>query len=155
MIYVMKKGVNNRKDGDMTWKGAILKAGKGILTMLPIILGVILLLGLFKAYVTQEMIRSLFHGVPLIDGVIGSIMGSILAGNPITSYLIGHELLMKQVSLFAVTALIVSWVTVGMIQLPAEMAALGKMFSLLRNGISFLLSFIVAGLVTILMGVFY
>jgi len=119
--------------------------------MLPVIAGVILLLGLFNTFVTGEIITSLFRGVYIFDGLVGSLLGSILAGNAITSYIIGNELLSKQVSLFAVTTFMVSWVTVGLVQLPAEMTALGKRFSLLRNAISFLLSFVVAGLVTFTM----
>lgn len=132
---------------------SLYKSAKAILSMIPVIFSVILALGLFKVFVTEEMIMSLFNGMFIFDGFIGSSIGSILTGNPITSYLIGHELLNKQVSLFAVTAFIVSWVTVGFIQLPVEMTALGKRFSLYRNGISFILSFVVAGLVTLSMEV--
>ena len=143
---------SNSDSMQASWKNSFLKAGKGLLNMLPVIIGVVLLVGLFKTFVSQEMIALLFKDNPVIDGVIGSFIGSILTGNAVTSYIIGHELIIKEVSLFAVTAFMVSWVTVGIIQLPAEMAALGKRFSLLRNGISFLLSFIVAGFVAIVIG---
>lgn len=143
---------SNSDSVQVSWKKSVLKAGKGLLNMFPVILGVVLLIGLFKTFVTEEMIAVLFQGIVFIDGFIGSIIGSIFTGNAITSYIIGHELLIKNVSLFAVTAFIVSWVTVGVVQLPAEMAALGKRFSVLRNGISFLLSFVVAGIVTLIMG---
>lgn len=143
---------SNNESVQTSWKKSVLKAGTGLLNMLPVIIGVVLLVGLFKTFVTEEMIAVLFQGIVFIDGVIGSIIGSFFTGNPITSYVIGHELLMKKVSLFAVTAFIVSWITVGVVQLPAEMAALGKRFSILRNGISFLLCFVVAGIVTLIMG---
>lgn len=146
-------GSTSNKAKILSWKKSILKAAKGLLHMLPVIIGVVLIVGLFRAIITQDMIAILFRGIPFVDGVIGVVIGSIFTGNAITSYIIGHELLMKQVSLFAVTAFIVSWVTVGMVQLPAEMAALGKRFSLLRNAISFLLSFLVALIVTLIMGV--
>ncbi|HMA84038.1 MAG TPA: permease [Candidatus Thermoplasmatota archaeon] len=140
-----------KKNVQSSWLDSLTKAGKGVLSMLPVIAGVILLLGLFNTFVTGEIITSLFRGVYIFDGLVGSLLGSILAGNAITSYIIGNELLSKQVSLFAVTTFMVSWVTVGLVQLPAEMTALGKRFSLLRNAISFLLSFVVAGLVTFTM----
>jgi hypothetical protein len=38
----------------------------------------------------------------------------------------------------AVTALIVSWVTVGLVQLPAEAVLLGGRFALLRNALCFI-----------------
>ena len=87
--------------------------------MLPQLAGIILLIGLFQTFVTGTMIASIFSGSILKDTIIGSAIGSISAGNPVTSYIIGGELIGKHVSLFAVTAFIVAWVTVGAIQLPA------------------------------------
>ena len=75
---------------------------------------------------------------------MGSMIGSISTGNPITSYIIGGELLKEGVSLFAVTAFIAAWVTVGVIQLPAEAAILGKRFALTRNALSFIFAILVA-----------
>jgi len=53
------------------------------------------------------------------------------------SYLLGGELLKSGVSLITVTALIVSWVTVGLVQLPAEVLMLGARFAIYRNLICF------------------
>ncbi|MCK4255430.1 hypothetical protein KAX35_00965 [candidate division WOR-3 bacterium] len=108
------------------------------------LLGVILLLGLFRVFVSKEMISSLFTGNKILDTFIGSIVGSISAGNPITSYIIGGELLKVNVTLFAVTAFIVTWVTVGIIQFPFEVSILGKRFALVRNITSFILSILVS-----------
>jgi len=113
-------------------------------TTLPMLLGVILLLGLFSVFVTSEMISSVFTGELLRDTVIGSLIGSISAGNPIISYIIGGELLKEQVSLFAVAAFIVAWVTVGVLQFPAEAAILGKRFATARNILGFILAIVVS-----------
>jgi hypothetical protein len=51
----------------------------------------------------------------------------------------------------AVTALLVSWVTVGSIQLPAEIQAFGSRFALFRNGISFVFAILIAFLVLVTM----
>jgi len=112
--------------------------------MLPMLAGIILMLGLFKVYVTPDMIKSVFSGQPLQDALLGSVIGSISTGNPITSYIIGKGLVDDGISLFAVTSFIVAWVTVGMVQLPAEAALLGKKFALARNGLSFVLAILVA-----------
>ena len=79
-------------------------------------------------------------------------MGSILAGNPITSYIIGGELLAQGISMTAVTAFLVAWVTVGMVQLPAESILLGKRFAVTRNIAAFVFSVIVAILTTVVVG---
>ena len=123
---------------------AFYRAFKSFLSALPVITGVVLLLGLFKTFVTPGMITSIFTGEPFRDTLIGSMLGSILTGNPITSYIIGGELLDDGVSLFAVTAFIMSWVTVGITQLPAEALFLGKRFAFARNALSFVLAIVVA-----------
>ena len=120
--------------------GAITKSIKQFLALLPMLLGVVLLLGLLQAFISSDLLKTIFTGNPFLDTLWGACFGSILAGNPITSYVLGGELLKYGISLFAVTALVITWVTVGLVQLPAEIAALGKKFALLRNGISFLLS---------------
>ena len=59
------------------------------------------------------------------------------------SYILGGELLAEGVSLLAVTALIVSWVTVGIVQLPAEALMLGKRFAIYRNLMCFLFAIMI------------
>jgi predicted Fe-Mo cluster-binding NifX family protein len=127
---------------------ALKRSGNQFAAMVPILAGVVLLIGLFNALVPREILASLFSGNAILDTLWGACFGSILAGNPINSYVIGGELLKRGVSLFAVTALILTWVTVGLVQLPAEMAALGRRFALVRNAICFLLSLPIA-LVTV------
>ena len=82
--------------------------------------------------------------IPFVDSLIGAGIGSILAGNPVTSYIIGGELLTQGVSLAAVTAFLVAWVTVGLVQLPAESILLGKRFAITRNITSFVFAIIAA-----------
>jgi len=113
-------------------------------SMLPIFLGVVMLIGLLNTFVSRQFLASLFSGNPVLDTFLGAFFGSILAGNAINSYVIGGELLRYGISLFSVTALIITWVTVGLVQLPAEIAAFGRRFALLRNGICFLLSIPIA-----------
>lgn len=115
-----------------------------IIRLLPVLTGVVLLIGLFSSFISKELLSSVFSGNIAIDTLLGASLGSIFAGNPINSYIIGGELLEYGISLFAVTALIISWVTVGIVQLPAEMAALGIRFALVRNAVSFALSLIIA-----------
>jgi predicted Fe-Mo cluster-binding NifX family protein len=128
---------------------AVRSAARQFVTLLPVMIGVVLLIGLFDAFISRELLASIFSGNVALDTLWGACFGSIFAGNPINSYVIGGELLKYGVSLFAVTAFIVTWVTVGLVQLPAEIAAFGKRFALLRNGLSFLLAIPIA-IVTVL-----
>jgi len=112
--------------------------------MLPIIAGVVMLVSLFLALVPSSSYAKVFTGSEWADPLAGALIGSISSGNPVVSYIVGGELLNQGVSLIAVTAFILSWVTVGMIQLPAESLMLGKKFALIRNAVSFIASLIVA-----------
>ncbi len=125
-------------------KEAISKAGRALWKSLPMVLGTILLVGLISALIPKSFYLNLFHGEDFSDSLIGALVGSISAGTPITSYIFGGELLKQGVSLIAVTAFLVSWVTVGVIQLPAESAILGKKFALIRNAASFVFAIVVA-----------
>ena len=129
-------------------KASLIHAMKGscnqFAAMLPIFLGVVMLIGLLNTFVSKNLLAELFSGNVMLDTLLGACFGSILAGNPINSYIIGGEMLQYGISLFTVTALIITWVTVGLVQLPIEIATLGKRFALLRNGICFILSLPIA-----------
>jgi len=124
------------------WKEATLRALKALYRALPLILGTILLVSLAslipKTFYTKIFTESFF------DTVIGSAIGSISAGNPVSSYILGGEMLSQGISLLAVTAFLVAWVTVGLIQLPAESMIFGKKFAVARNILSFIFAIIIS-----------
>jgi predicted Fe-Mo cluster-binding NifX family protein len=130
---------------------ALERSGNQFAAMLPILIGVVLLMGLFNALVPGQLLASLFSGSAMLDTLWGACLGSIIAGTPVNSYVIGGELLKRGVSLFAVTALIIAWVTVGLVQLPAEMAALGRRFALVRNAGCFILCVPIALLTVVIL----
>ena len=137
------------------WKKTLLMAlkntSKQFAGLLPVMISVVFLTGLLHSFVPKEILSSLFTGNALADTVRGASLGSILAGNPVNSYIIGGELLKNGVSLFAVTAFMISWVTVGIIQLPAEIAAFGIKFALIRNTVAFVLAIPVSMLTVIIL----
>jgi len=136
-----------------TFKQSAQKAIKGLWNAFPMILGTILLISLISVIVPKSFYVSVFSKNSFLDSFIGSLVGSISAGNPITSYIFGGEMLSQGVGLIAVTAFLVSWVTVGIIQLPAESTILGKKFAILRNITAFLLAIIVAIITILILGI--
>jgi len=134
-------------------KQSIFKAAKGLWMAFPMILGTILLISLISAIVPKSFYTSVFSQNSFLDSLIGGLIGSISAGNPITSYIFGGEMLSQGIGLIAVTAFLVSWVTVGLIQLPAESTILGKKFAILRNITAFVFSIIVAMITVLILGV--
>ncbi|GBC59149.1 hypothetical protein DENIS_0085 [Desulfonema ishimotonii] len=130
---------------------ALKKSLRQFSQMLPMMLSIVLLAGFLNTFISDAGLTALFSGSALRDTLAGGLTGSLFAGNAVNSYIIGKELLDNGVSLFAVTAFIMAWATVGIIQLPAEAAALGKRFAILRTLLTFLLALAVALLtVTIL-----
>ena len=147
-------GKNESDPGKPTSKSQWITAmGMGLrqfYSFLPMLIGVILLLGLFQGFVSRQALVSFFPGTALQDSFWGAFLGSILAGNPVNSYVIGKSLLNIGVGLSGVTALMLAWVNVGLIQLPAEAKALGIRFALIRNiagfAVAVVMSFVVAWL---------
>jgi hypothetical protein len=130
-------------------KQAFLNTTRAFKKSLPILMGVLMLLALAEALIPKQTYRLIFSGNWFFDPLVGAALGSISGGNPLTSYIIGGELRQEGVSMLAITAFIVSWVTVGIIQLPAEAVMLGKRFAIVRNAVSFWTSIAIA-IVTIL-----
>ncbi|MCD6376372.1 MAG: hypothetical protein J7L94_12645 [Caldisericaceae bacterium] len=135
---------NQSKPAATSFVATLQKAAVNIGQALPIIVGVLLLFGLYRNFIPNTFLRQIFTGNIFKDTFMGSVAGSILAGNAVNSYIIGGELLKDGVSLYAVTAFLVTWVTIGVVQFPAEVAFLGKSFAIKRNFLSFVLSFLVA-----------
>lgn len=126
------------------------KTARSLYKILPLLLGMMLLISLITTLIPRIFYAVIFRNSPFLDSIIGSIIGSISAGPPITSYILGGELLKAGVSLIAVTAFVVAWVTVGVIQFPAESIMLGIRFSIIRNVTSFIFSILVA-IITVLL----
>jgi len=112
--------------------------------MMPMLLGVIGLIGIMQTYITPDMLSTLFGYGVVADIGTGTLMGAISAGNPAVSYIISEELLGQGVTLYAVTAFILAWVTLGMVQLPAEVSVFGVRFTLYKNILTLLSTMLVA-----------
>jgi predicted Fe-Mo cluster-binding NifX family protein len=123
---------------------AVQKAFHQIQKLLPVMISVVFLVGLFNTFIIKEYLLTFFSGTKWLDSLLGALIGSLFAGNPINSYIIGGQLLELGISLAAVTAFLCSWVTVGVLQMPAEIEALGWKFTAVRNLSCFGLSIIIS-----------
>lgn len=145
----MQKNQQKPSEKRPPFRKVLQKSSRAFLGMAPLLLGVIGLVGLFQVLVTPKMLVSLFCGNSLVDTLIGTLTGAISAGNPVVSYILGGELLAQGISMYAVSAFILSWVTLGVIQLPAEVAVFGGRFTLFRNLLAFVFTMLVAVLTTL------
>ena len=134
-------------------KTAFVKTLNSFKQTFPVIIGVLLLLSIAIAVIPKAFYSAVFSGNKFLDPLLGAILGSISAGNPITSYVLGGELLNQGVSLIAVVAFLLTWITVGVIQLPAESLMLGKKFAIARNVVSFLTAIVIAVLTVVTLSI--
>lgn len=125
-------------------KEAFNKSLKGFLSMLPMLLAILLLLGIFDVYITKDIMLSFFISNNFVDTITGTLLGGVLTGNPMISYILGGELTDAGVSLYAVTAFILSWVTIGLVQLPAEVEIFGLRFTFYRTLFTFITTILVS-----------
>ncbi len=128
------------KEEYKSFKRELLKSAKTVVNALPLIFGVVLLMGLMRIFISTAWVMNVFKGNIIMDTFIGSFLGSISAGHSMTSYILGGELLKKGVSLVAIVAFIIAWDTIGIVQIPIEVTYLGKRFTLTRNILCFIFS---------------
>lgn len=119
-------------------RSALHRTGKAFARLLPIIAGMLLLTSLVITAIPHSTVIEVFGHGDLADVLIGAGFGSVVTGHPLASYVLGGELMAMEVSLIAITAFIVSWVTVGVVQLPAESLLLGARYAIYRNLMCFI-----------------
>ncbi len=129
------------------------KISQTLKTMIPMMFGVLLLVSLVTT-IWEKQIPRLFTGNTFLDPLLGALAGSISFGIPLTSYIVGGELLSKGVTLLAVAAFVMAWTTVGVTMLPLEAKFLGKRFAVSRNIINFIFSIVVAVLTVSTLDIF-
>lgn len=102
------------------WRDALRKASRQFSGMFPVLTGVILLVGLFKAFLPGSFLIDIFSGDMLQDTLLGTGIGTVMAGNPINSYVIGETLLKigwRFSLVFSAVAVISALTTAGMVGL--------------------------------------
>lgn len=131
-------------NSDSRIKQAFNKALKSLYSIAPMLLATIGVVGLFQTFVSPETLRSLFSGNIAGDTFVGTLTGGVSVGQPVISYIIGGELLSEGISLYAITAFILAWVTLGVVQLPLEASIFGTRFTLVRNLLAFVFAMVIA-----------
>ncbi len=129
------------------------KAGLNLWRLAPLLIGTALLIALITTAISKEAYSTIFTNNLFLDSFIGAFIGSVSVGNPLFSYIIGGEMVDNGIGLIAVTAFIIAWSTVGIIQFPAESMILGKRFALIRNILGFAFAIISAIFIVIIINI--
>jgi len=144
----MKMKTNNRPENP-DFIQVLKKSVMSIYYVSPMILGVLGLSAILLTYITPEQVKTVFTGNPFTDTLYGTFLGGIMMGNAMISYILGGELLKMGVSLYAVTAFLLAWVTTGYVQIPMEISFFGKRFTLIRNLMALFFTLIISVLIVV------
>ena len=113
-------------------------AGSALRKMLPLLVAVFGLVGLFQEFLPAELVSKwLGESSGFVGLLLGAAAGSIAIGPPLAAYPLAGSLLDAGAWPPAIAAFIVSWISVGIITMTFEAQVFGARFALLRNSISF------------------
>ena len=132
------------KDKNKT-KKSLIKAWKSFENILPQMLGMIATIGIIIAYLSPETISKIIGGSSGWLGVlIAAIVGSITLIPAFVAFPMAAILLQNGAGYMQISAFASTLTMVGLLTLPLEIKFFGKKFSILRNSLAFILSFVVA-----------
>lgn len=134
------------RDKDKTLK-AVRIGAQQFWNVLPFFIAVFGLIGLFQVLLTPAMIqRWLGADAGILATLYAAVFGSLATGPPAAVFPLGKFLIAHNASVAAVATLLISWVAVGTITLPAEIRFFGARFAWSRWTLAFVLS-IVLGII--------
>lgn len=132
------------KDRDKT-KKSLEKAWKAFENILPQFLVVITLIGIMIAYLDPETISSLIGSSSGWWGtILAAIVGALTLVPSFVAFPTAAILLQNGAGYMQLGAFISTLSMVGIFTMPVEIKYFGKKVSILRNGLAFIFSFIVA-----------
>ena len=132
------------KEETTTLKKAFSKALIGFISITPMLIAVIGLVGLMQVYLTPDMLARLFGYGPVLDTLSGTLAGAVSMGQGMISYVVAEGLMEQGVSHYALSAFILSWITLGFVQLPAEASVFGIKFTVYRNILTLISTIVIA-----------
>jgi len=112
---------------------------------IPIFLGILLFIAIVQQYIPLSLLGEIDQ--PIISSVLANLLGSIAAGNPVNSYIIATEFWPVATQWLIIAIFLVAWVTVGIVQIPAESYYFGKKYAIIRNIVAFIFCFVAGYLI--------
>ena len=140
----MKNSNKIKSQETPTLKKAFTKAFMSFISITPMLIAVMGLVGLMQIYVTPDILSTFFGHGSIVDTMVGTLAGAISMGQGMISYVVAEGLMEQGVSHYALSAFILAWVTLGFVQLPAEASVFGLKFTFYRNVLTLLSTIIVA-----------
>lgn len=131
---------------------ALKMAGKMFLSLLPMLVIIILLIGLLLGFLPPGKLEQFLgsQSGPL-GTLITAIAGSFLHIPALLAFPLSASLLEQGASVRVVAAFITTLTMIGMVSLPIEIREMGKGFALMRNGLSFIAALLIATIMGVLL----
>jgi len=147
ILYVLAAGLlllSFLKDRKKT-KMALKKAWKSFENILPQFLSILIIIGIMLAVLSPETISKLIgQQSGWIGMVIASVIGSITLIPGFVAFPLASALLKSGAGFMQIAVFISTLMMVGIVTVPVEIKYFGKKATILRNGLAFIFSFVVA-----------
>ena len=141
-VFALSLSVYKSKQKTMQ---ALKKAWKSFENILPQLLAIVMVIGVALSYLTPEQISQFMGAESGFWGVfIASIIGSITLIPGFIAFPLSAALLNNGAGVMQIAAFISTLMMVGIITIPLEIQYFGKKAALLRNGLAYTFSIIVA-----------
>ena len=128
-------------------KKAFKVAGKALLKTAPSLLTVLGIVGLTLGILAPETISNMVGAeAGFTTTIVAAILGAITYIPSFVAFPLAGSLLRSGATVMTISAFITTLVMVGIVTAPMEIKALGKKFTLLRNGLGFMAALIIAGI---------
>lgn len=126
-------------------KQSMIKAWKSFSNILPQMLGMITTIGIIIAFLSPEMISKVIGGSSGWYGVIiAAVVGSVTLFPAFVAFPMAAILLQNGAGYMQISAFVSTLTMVGLITVPLEIRFFGRKFTIIRNGLAFILAFAVA-----------
>lgn len=103
---------------------------------IPIIFWILILISILQVYFPLENIVN--FGNKIFSIFLADLLAGLFSGNPINSYILAWEIWFSIETIFLISVFLVSWITVWLVQIPAESYFFWVRYSIIRNILSFL-----------------
>lgn len=128
-------------------------AANALWKMAPGLLAIVGVVGLILGILPPETITQLVgEEAGFLATATAAVLGAITLIPALISFPLAASLLRSGATVTTIAAFITTLVMVGFVTAPMEIKALGKTFTLLRNGLSFIAALIIAGLMGVILG---
>ena len=139
-LGVAALGLSFAKDRGKT-RTAVRVGLKQFVAMLPFFIAVFGVIGLLEVLLAPHQVQSLLgpqQGV--LAPIYAALFGGLATGPPAAVFPLGRYLLGQHASIAAVATLLIAWVAVGTVSLPAEVRFFGARFAISRWALTMIVS---------------